>query len=297
MNTRLLNLGLETANGFSGLTTVSIKYCPSRADLPYVDRSGRAKMRMKALTGIGLAILCSGFMASAQSQNPPNQTPPNQTPPPASAPLISSPAVIIPPAQAVPPASPQAETKPQDKAEAPKGKGNRVDPSAVPGKDPTAVGPTYIIGPEDGLYIRVWKNLELSGSVTVGPDGTISMQLIDEVKAAGLTPRQLEEDLEKRLKQFIVEPQVNVQVTAVRSRTYIILGDGVARPGIYGFVRPLTVLEALIAGGSFSPFAKKNKIYVMRGDQKFAFNWNEVSKGKNMKQNIIIQNGDRIYVP
>jgi polysaccharide export outer membrane protein len=252
---------------------------------------------MKALTGIGLAILCSGFMASAQSQNPPNQTPPNQTPPPASAPLISSPAVIIPPAQAVPPASPQAETKPQDKAEAPKGKGNRVDPSAVPGKDPTAVGPTYIIGPEDGLYIRVWKNLELSGSVTVGPDGTISMQLIDEVKAAGLTPRQLEEDLEKRLKQFIVEPQVNVQVTAVRSRTYIILGDGVARPGIYGFVRPLTVLEALIAGGSFSPFAKKNKIYVMRGDQKFAFNWNEVSKGKNMKQNIIIQNGDRIYVP
>ncbi len=154
-----------------------------------------------------------------------------------------------------------------------------------------------MIGPEDYLYIRVWKSPEFSGTVNVGPDGTISMQLINEVRASGLTARQLADVLADRLKEFLTTPEVNVQVLAARSRTYIILGDGVVRPGIYPLPKPLTVLEALIAGGSFSPFAKKSKIYVLRGTQRFPFNWNEVSKGKNLAQNILIQNGDKIYVP
>ncbi len=154
-----------------------------------------------------------------------------------------------------------------------------------------------MIGPEDVLFIRVWKNPELSGSVIVGPDGTISLQLINEVRASGLTTHQLEQELATRLKKFIVEPEVNIQVQAARSRTYIIIGDGVNRPGIYPLSRRLTVMEALIAGGGFGTFAKKNKIYILRGTERIPFNWNEVIKGKNLKQDIYIQNGDKIFVP
>jgi polysaccharide export outer membrane protein len=231
--------------------------------------------RSAALLGVWVAVGLSISVAVGQT--------PTQPPP------ATSPAIITPPPT-------QAQT-PEGKLPAGKSQKNRVDPSSVPSKDPTAVGPAYKIGPEDALYIRVWKNPELSGSVTVGPDGTISLQLIDEVKASGLTPRQLEETLANRLKEFLTTPEVNVQVLAVRSRTYIILGDGVNRPGIYPLTRPMTVMEALIAGGSFSPFANKKKIYVLRGTQKFPFNWNDVSKGKHLEQNIQIQNGDQIYVP
>jgi polysaccharide export outer membrane protein len=166
----------------------------------------------------------------------------------------------------------------------------------MPSKDP-AIGPAYVIGPQDALFIRVWANPDLSGSVSVGPDGTISVPLINEVQVAGLTARQIELELSKRLKQFLTTPEVNVQVMAARSRTYIILGDGVLHPGIYPLPKPLTVLEALIAGGGFSPFANKKKIYVLRGKERFPFNWNDVSKGKKLEQNIYIQNGDQIYVP
>ena len=273
---RLLNLGLETAVRSGRMLIMSIKYCRLRADQSVVDGRGMQMNRSSGLLGLWLAIVLSGSAAVAQV--------PTQPPPP-------SPAIIAPP---------QGETPPETAQPKPGGKGAKNDkpnPAAVPSKDPTAVGPAYVIGPEDALYVRVWRNPELSGTVTVGPDGTISLQLIDEVKVSGLTARQVEEVLSNRLKEFLTTPEVNIQVLAARSRTYIILGDGVNRPGIYPLPKPLTVLEALIAGGSFSPFAKKNKIYVLRGGQKIPFNWNEVSKGKNLQQNIYIQNGDQIYVP
>lgn len=266
------------------LLTWSIKYCRLRADGSVVKRRRMQMTRSSALLGGWLAVcLTQGFAIA--------QTPVQQQPPPA-----SSPAIIAPPQQD---AAKPAEVPPQ-KPESKTGKTTKNDkagPAAAPAKDPTAVGPAYVIGPEDGLFIRVWKNPELSGGVTVGPDGTISLQLIDEVKVSGLTARQVEELLSQRLKEFLTTPEVNVQVTAARSRTYIILGEGVSRPGVYPLPKPLTVLEALIAGGSFSPFAKKNKIYVLRGGQKYLFKWDEVSKGKNLQQNILIQNGDQIYVP
>jgi polysaccharide export outer membrane protein len=222
------------------------------------------------IAGVWIAVVAG--LAVAQTQPPP-----------------SSPAIIAPPAGAVPPATPG----PVDSAKGDKAK----PPSAKPPlKDVAGVGPAYVIGPEDVLYIRVWQNQELSGSVSVGPDGMISLQLIDEVKAAGLTPHELEKDLVKRFTQFIKEPEVNVQVLKVNSRTYIIQGDGVNRPGIYSLTRPMNVMEALLAGGGFSTFANKKKIYILRGTQKFKFNWVDVSKGKNLDQNIMIQNGDQIYV-
>lgn len=247
----------------------------------------------------------AGFAATAQSQPPAQQT---QAPPVASPAIITLPQAtvtpIAPPGAPADGASvksgdrPPAQTPTKDsKAPAGQSAANQVDSSGAPPKDPTAIGPAYVIGPEDYLYIRVWKAPEFSGTVSVGPDGMISMQLINEVRASGLTARQLGDVLTERLHEFLTTPDVNVQVIAARSRTYIILGDGVARPGIYPLPKPLTVLEALIAGGTFSPFAKKTKIYVLRAGKKYPFNWNEVSKGKNLKQNIYIQNGDQIYVP
>jgi polysaccharide biosynthesis/export protein len=168
-------------------------------------------------------------------------------------------------------------------------------PTATGGKDPVLRAP-YVIGPDDSLFIRVWKQGDLSGGVTVGPDGMISMQLINEVKAAGLTTDQLKAVLIEKLSKFINEPEVNVQVTTVRSRTYIIQGE-VLRTGVFPLIKPTTILEALVNGGGFGPFANKKKIYILRGSERIYFNWNEVSKGKHMEQNIEVQNGDQIFVP
>ena len=297
MNIRLLNLGLGTAKRLADLVDLSIKYCLPRADL---SRSNHRMpmIRTSFALGVWLTAACLGL--AAQTQTPPSTD--GTTPP-----QVSSPAVILPPqtsapqpaqgqpaqpAAAQPPATEPPETKPSST-----NGGKAKAPAPVPAKDPTAVGPAYVIGSEDVIAVRVWNNPDLSGTFTVGPDGMISLQLIGEVRASGFTAHQLEGVLAERLLKVLREPEVNVQVLGARSRTYIILGDGVTRPGIYPLPRPMTVLEALIAGGTFSPFAKKTKIYVLRGTTKYPFNWNEVSKGKNLKQNIMIQNGDQIYVP
>lgn len=237
-------------------------------------------MIQSIVRGMGaLAIACTVVMAQTQPPAPPS-------------PVIITPPQISPQASA--PA--QAKVEPDGQPESGKTANGKKDPTAPEG-NPGAVGPAYVIGPEDVLFIRVWQQPELSGSVNVGPDGTISLQLIDEVKASGFTPRQLERQLTTRFKEFIKEPEVNVQVLRVNSRTYIIQGDGVNRPGIFPLTRPLNVMEALLAGGGFTPFANKKKIYILRGSQRFNFNWVDVSKGKHLEQNIKIQNGDQIYVP
>jgi polysaccharide export outer membrane protein len=169
-----------------------------------------------------------------------------------------------------------------------------------------SLGAAYIIGPEDILLIRVWGEANLSGQVTVGPDGMISLQLIDEVKADGLTPEQLKGVLTEKLKRFIKNPDVNVQVIRVNSRKFIILGE-VSRPGSFSLTGPTTVMEALVSGGGFREFANPKKIYILRTEVnpqtkkpetvKLKFNYKDVSHGKNMEQNILIQNGDQIFVP
>ncbi len=164
----------------------------------------------------------------------------------------------------------------------------------------------YIIGPEDVLMIKVWQEANLSGSVTVGPDGMISMQLIDEVRADGLTTEQLKRLLTEKLKNFIKEPDVNVQVLRVNSRKFIIQGE-VSRPGSFPLTGPTTVMEALVSSGGFREFANPKKIYILRTEvdpqtkkpetKKFNFNYKDVSHGKKMEQNILVQNGDQIFVP
>jgi polysaccharide biosynthesis/export protein len=229
------------------------------------------------------AFLVLTSFAYSQSTNP-RPVPPQQ---------------VVPPNVGIPVATPEASqadsTKPSDKDKSSQEKPAPGGASAAT-KDAAPLRPPYVIGPDDTLFVRVWKQGDLSGSVTVGPDGTISMQLINDVKAAGLTLDQLKQVLIEKLSKFINEPEVNIQLISARSRTYIIQGE-VNRTGVFPLIKPTTILEALVNGGGFAPFANKKKIYILRGSQRIYFNWNEVSKGKKMEQNIEVQNGDQIFVP
>jgi polysaccharide biosynthesis/export protein len=170
-------------------------------------------------------------------------------------------------------------------------------PVAVPAM-PTAapVDPkSYVIGPEDILLIRVWREAELSGAVQVRPDGKITLPLINEVQAAGLTPEALKTKLVEALNEFINKPEVIVSVQSVQSKKYYITGE-VNRSGAFPLVVPVTVLEALTNAGGFREFANLKKITILRKGKVLKFNYTDVIKGKNMEQNIPIENGDYIVV-
>jgi polysaccharide export outer membrane protein len=166
-----------------------------------------------------------------------------------------------------------------------------VMPTAAP-VDPK----TYVIGPEDILAVRVWREPELSGAVQVRPDGKITLPLIGELEAAGQTPEGLKNKVVEALQEFIVKPDVIVSLQSVQSRKYYITGE-VSRPGTFPLIVPVTVLEALTNAGGFREFANTKKITILRKGKILKFNYNDVVKGKNMQQNIPIENGDYIVVP
>lgn len=179
-------------------------------------------------------------------------------------------------------------------------------PAAPPAKEDSAsrqmiggapVDPkSYVIGPEDVLTIRVWREPELSGVLPVRPDGKITMQLINELQAAGLTPVQLAGTIAESLSKFMNRPEVTVAVQTVNSKRYFIQGE-IRKPGPYPLVLPTTVLEALVNAGGFMDFANKKKIVILRGKERFKFNYNDVIKGKSSEQNILLESGDHIIVP
>lgn len=156
---------------------------------------------------------------------------------------------------------------------------------------------TYVIGPEDQLNILVWGNRDLSGPVLVRPDGIITLGLINDVKAAGLTPEQLTTEISNRLKDggFMQAPRVTVAVQQVNSKKACIVGE-VYKPGCFNLVVPTTVLEALVNAGGFKDFANQKSIAIQRGEQRFAFNYKRVIAGKNREQNIQLEPGDLIIV-
>ena len=159
---------------------------------------------------------------------------------------------------------------------------------------------SFVIGNDDVLAINVWKEPDISRSIPVRSDGKISLPLVGEVQAAGLTPLSLEKEIAIRLKNYISEPEVTVMVQQVNSQKFNILGQ-VVKPGSYMVVNSLTVLDAIALAGGFRDFAKQKSIYVLRqgsaGESRLAFNYKEVSQGKNMSQNIKLQPGDTIIVP
>jgi polysaccharide export outer membrane protein len=158
----------------------------------------------------------------------------------------------------------------------------------------------YVIGPEDVLKINIWKEPEMSGDVPVRPDGKISLTLLGDVQAAGLTPTQLTTQITDLLKKYLDDPRVTVTVGAVNSRRVFILGQ-VGRPGAFPLLPDMTVLQALSTAGGLSLYAATDKIYVLRienGNQvKLAFQYKQVIKGNKPEQNIVLKSGDTIVVP
>lgn len=160
--------------------------------------------------------------------------------------------------------------------------------------------PSYIIGPQDVLDINVWKEAELTRVVPVRPDGRISLPLLNDIQAAGLTPGQLAAQITEGLKKFVTNPQVTVIVSQINSQRVYILGEA-ARPGAYPLLPRMTVLQALSSAGGFTMFANMKKIYVLRQEggkqEKFPFNYKDVIDGKHSEQNITLKAGDQIVVP
>ncbi len=160
---------------------------------------------------------------------------------------------------------------------------------------------SYVIGANDVLAINVWKEPDISRSVPVRSDGKISLPLVGELQAGGQTPQQLEQEITKRLQNYISEPEVTVIVTDSKSQKVNILGM-VARPGAYLLTSSTTVLDSIAMAGGFKDFAKQKSIYVLRqgpdGTQKrIPFNYKDVIKGKDPEQNIHLQAGDTVVVP
>jgi len=158
----------------------------------------------------------------------------------------------------------------------------------------------YVIGAQDVLDISVWKEPEVSRVVPVRPDGKISLPLLNDVQAAGLTPAMLAAQITESLKKYVTSPQVTVIVTTINSQRVYISGE-VLKPGAYPMLPGMTVMQALTSAAGFTPFAKMKSIYVLREENgkrtKYPFNYKQVVNGKNTDQDIELKAGDTIVVP
>ena len=164
-----------------------------------------------------------------------------------------------------------------------------------------AVGESYVIGPEDVLYIHVWKEEALSRTVLVRMDGKISLPLVDDVQAAGLTARQLKEGLTKRLKEFVDNPNVSVIVTEPNSFKVYVSGQ-VKGPGVVRLRSETTIVQLITMVGGFTDWANQKKILIIRKEEdgkekRITLNYKKIVKGNAPDQNIILRAGDHIIVP
>lgn len=171
-------------------------------------------------------------------------------------------------------------------------------PASMPTSATTDAG--YKIGPQDILRVDVWKEPEISRAVPVRPDGKISLPLLNDVQASGLTAMELSINIAEGLKKFMNAPQVTVTVTEINSRRVYVTGE-VTRPGAFPLLPNMTVLQALTSAGGFTQFANTKKIYVLRSEnnkqERHPFNYREVVKGNRPEDNIVLQPGDTIVVP
>jgi polysaccharide biosynthesis/export protein len=159
---------------------------------------------------------------------------------------------------------------------------------------------SYKIGEQDVLNITVWKEPQLSGPVVVRPDGKISVPLIDEVQAAGLTPMELQNQLLEKFRPFLAVPKVSVSIREVNSRKVYVIGQ-VGHAGTFHINNNTTVLQVLTDAGGLRDYANPKKIYVMRTVNgkpvRFPFHYDAVLKGQHYEENILLQPGDTIVVP
>jgi polysaccharide export outer membrane protein len=156
----------------------------------------------------------------------------------------------------------------------------------------------YIIGAEDVLYIYVWKEETLTRTVSVRMDGKISLPLVNDIQAAGLTPLQLKENLTQRLKEFIDSPNVSVVVMEANSFKVYVSGQ-IRTPGVYRLRSETTIVQIISMVGGFTDWANQKKIIIIRKEngkeKRFTVNYKKIIS--NPASNIILKAGDTIIVP
>jgi len=191
--------------------------------------------------------------------------------------------VAQPPGQQQPPEKPADAPKTLPNSTGTNGAGAPVDPKM------------YVMGPEDVISISVFNEPQMTRTEVVRPDGKITMPLIGDLQAEGLTPERLKAQMTQALSTYVKNPDVTITVLAVNSKRYTISGQ-VMRSGPVALVLPTHVFDALSSVG-FRDFANTKKIVIIRGSKRIKFNYKDVLHGKHLEQNILLEPGDTIYVP
>jgi polysaccharide biosynthesis/export protein len=216
---------------------------------------------MRTVLATALVLTLFGQgLAAAQGVQPPMQRP--QQPPPASA--------------AKPAAAPQ------------------------PAGPSVPIEPGFTIGPEDVLGILVWREPDVSGDFTVRPDGMITLPIVRDIRAAGLTPIQLADRIQTAVREFITDASVTVVVRQMNSRKVFITGE-VVRPGAYPLASSMTVMQLIAVAGGLTEWAEGKSISILRVEGgvnwTFRFDYRSVANGTKTKQNIVLKPGDTVVVP
>ena len=158
----------------------------------------------------------------------------------------------------------------------------------------------YVIGPDDVLTVVFWRDKDMTSDVTVRPDGKITVPLLNDVQAAGLSPDQLRAQLVEAASKLFEDPTVAIVVKAINSRKVFVTGN-VGKPGVYMLSAPTTVLQMIATAGGLLEYAKAKDIRIMRTETgktvSLKFNYKDVSQGKKLEQNILLQPGDTVVVP
>lgn len=183
-------------------------------------------------------------------------------------------------------------TGPADAAQAPRGEQRAPEGVEIP--------PGYVIGTDDVLSVVFWREAEMSAEAVVRPDGMISLPLLNDVTAAGLTPEALRLVLTERAAQFIEDPTVTVVVRAINSRKVFITGQ-VARPAAYPLSGPMTVVQLITTAGGLQDWAKTRDIIILRQENgkpvTLPFDYREILRGRKLDLNIELKPGDTVIVP
>lgn len=215
-----------------------------------------------------IAVLVAGAVCSAAAQSRAPQPPAPQPPPVAATPMTQT-----------PPADPAAAA------------------AAAAGVLPP---PDYVIGAEDVLDVVVWREKELSAEVMVRPDGMVSLPLLNDVQAGGLTPEEFRMRVSAGAAKYVESPSVTVIVKQINSRKISVMGE-VVKPGIYPLLAPTTVLQLLALAGGPTAFADVRDISVVRTvdgkTTRLVFNYKEVARGRRMEQNVLLRPGDTVIIP
>ncbi len=170
---------------------------------------------------------------------------------------------------------------------------------------PSAAGVTppadYVIGPEDVLVVQFWRDDQISGEAMVRPDGKITLRLLNDIQASGLTPDQLRAVLLKEANRYLEDPSVTVIVKQINSRKVMVMGE-VGKTGPLPLNGPLTVLQAIGMAGGLTEYAKKGEIAVIRSEpgkpqRRIPFDYEAIAQGKKLEQNILLMPNDTVLVP